>query len=232
MHLQLFDYSLSKLCNKQQLPKSHSSCCCRYLTRVAMRKVPPPNPRLAMSVSHSSPPTVRWHRGHTNVRCWVPTSATPRWVSNQMSHRPQILLWGSPVVHQLFSRVSRLKLAATLRQVTGATWGFEPAWLSPHPILRAGYSLEPCWIHVLHIWVCLLLVFWECVINGAQWAVNIRKNVNNFGSSQMYVCSSVGHKTNIIPCIHLFLLWWKVFNYWIPLNSTDINNFVDNVLIQ
>ena len=108
MHLQLFDYSLSKLCNKQQLPKSHSSCCCRYLTRVAMRKVPPPNPRLAMSVSHSSPPTVRWHPSHTNVCCWVPTSATSHWASNRKSHCPQISLWGSPVVLRLFSRVSTI----------------------------------------------------------------------------------------------------------------------------
>ena len=29
MHLQLFDYSLSKLCNRQRLPKSHSYCRCR-----------------------------------------------------------------------------------------------------------------------------------------------------------------------------------------------------------
>ena len=173
-----------------------------------MQKVPPLNPRLSMSVSQSSPPTVRWHPGHTNVCCWILTSATPRWVSNRRSHRPQISLWGSPVVHQLFSRVSRLKLAATLCRVTGATWGFEPAWLSPHPILRAiCWSLIGFMYYILAFGlVCLLLAFWQCVINGAQWAVNISKNVN-FGSSQMYVCSSVGHKTNITPCVLLFLLW-------------------------
>ena len=163
-----------------------------------MRKVPPPNPRLAMSVSHSSPPTVRWHPGHTNVHCWVPTSMTPCWALNRISHHPQISLWGSLVILQLAILQSfqhfALKQAATLHRVTGATWGFEAAWLSPHPILRAGYSLEPYWIHVLHIGfrLSLLLAFWEYVINGAQWAVNVRKNVN-FASSQMYVCSSVGH---------------------------------------
>ena len=33
MHLQVFDYLLSKSCNRQQLPKSHSYCHCRTIWR-------------------------------------------------------------------------------------------------------------------------------------------------------------------------------------------------------
>ena len=138
MHLQLFDYLLSKLCNRQWLPKSHSFCRCRtsYLTWVAVQKVPLPNPRLAMSVLHCSPPPVRWHPGLTNVCCWVPTSATPHWASNRWSHFLQISLWGSPVVLWLFSGVS-----TTVR----SNWLLPRFWASvtqPPPRAASGLFAE------------------------------------------------------------------------------------------
>ena len=143
-----------------------------------MRKVPPPNPRLAMSVSHSSPPTVRWHPSHTNVCCWVPTSATPHWASNRKSHCPQISLWGSPVVLLQSFHHCALKLAATLRWVTGELEVLSQHDSAPTPCCKWAirWSLTGFMDYILAFGlVCLPLAFWECVINGAQWAVNIRK---------------------------------------------------------
>ena len=157
-----------------------------------MWKVPPPNLCLATSVSHSSPLTVRWHPGHTNVCCWVPMSATPCLASSRISHCPQISLWGSPVILQLFSRLSSIVCSNWL--LTCAEWQEQLEVLSqcdsaPTPCCERAirWSFTGFMYYILAFGlVCLLLAFWECVINGAQWAVNIRKNVN-FGSSQMYV---------------------------------------------
>ena len=137
-------------------------------------------------------PTVRWRPGHTNVCCWVPTSATPHLVSSRISHCPQISLWGSPVILQLFSRLSSTVWSNWLPPC--AEWQEQLEVLSQRDSaptlcceLAIPWSLTGFMYYILAFGlVCLLLVFWECVINGAQWAVNERKNVN-FGSLQMYV---------------------------------------------
>ena len=81
---------------RQWLPKSHSYCHCCALWHVNKLSWQLSNPCLAMSV-WISPPTIRWHPGHTNL-CWVPMSVTPRWVSNRRSRRPQLSPWRSLVI--------------------------------------------------------------------------------------------------------------------------------------
>ena len=103
-----------------------------------------------------------------------------------------VMLWWSPVVLQLFSRVPSSVRSNWL--LPCAEWQEQLEVLSqcdsaptPYCELAIHWSLSGFMYYILTFGlVCLLLAFWECVINGAQWAVNVRQNVN-FGSSQTYV---------------------------------------------
>ena len=188
MHLQLFDYLLSKLCNRQWLPKSHSYCCCR-------------------TIWHEWPCRrfLRWiliwpcQYGIVVLQLFIDIMVTPmsvagfQHVRHLAGHQTGgVMLWWSTVVLQLFSRFSSTVCSNWL--LPCAEWQEQLEVLSqsdstptPYCELAIRWSLAGFIYYILAFGlVCLLLAFWQCVINGAQWSVNVRINVN-FGSSQVYV---------------------------------------------
>ena len=91
-------------------------------------------------------------------------SATPRWVSNQRTHRPWLSPWGSQVALRAWSFQHRaLKLAATLCQLVGCfgpppimrnisdPWGVLVPWASGPLVL----SQTKDWSHELFPGLCL-----------------------------------------------------------------------------
>ena len=160
MHLQLFDYLLSKLCNRQQLPKSHSSCCCRtiwhewpcgrFLRRILVwpcqYRIVVLQQFVDIPVTPMSAAGFRHLRHLTGCQIAGVTAFKSRCEGVQSSS-------GYPPEFPPPCAQTGCHLALSDRR----TWGFEPAWLSPHPVLQAGYSLKPYWIHGLHIgfWLSL-----------------------------------------------------------------------------
>ena len=149
MYLQLFDYLLSKLCNRQWLPKSHSYCRCRTIWHEW-----PCGRFLCRILVCPCQYGVVVHKLFVDIVV-TPMSAAGSNVCNtflgiKLEESSCDGVQSFPIILQSFQHRA-LKLDATLHRVTGATWGFEPAWLSPLLILGAGYSLEPYWIYVLHI---------------------------------------------------------------------------------
>ena len=180
MHLQLF-YLLSKLCNRQWLPKSHSYCHCRTIWHEWPRRrflhrilICPCQYRVVvLQLFVDIPVTPMSAAGFRRLQHLA--GRQTRWVTALKSRceRVQSFSSYSPGFPALCTQTG-CYLAPSNR----SNLKFWASMTQPHPILRAGYSLEPYKIHVLHIGfglVCLLLAFWECVINGAQWAVNVRK---------------------------------------------------------
>ena len=137
MHLRLFDYSLSKLCNRQRLPKSHSYCRCRAI----------------------------WHewlcwRFLCRILVWPSHSSFSNCSLTSRSH--QCLLLGSDICDtslgvqtggvtaidfhregvQLFSKLGHFaapcaQTGCHLALSNRSNWGLEPVWHRPHNVRAA-----------------------------------------------------------------------------------------------
>ena len=210
MHLQLFDYLLSKLCNRRWLPKCHSYCCCRTIWHEWL-----------------CGRFLRWIlvwpcQYHIVVlQLFVDIAVTPMSAAG-FQHLRHLAGRQTRSVTALKSRCKEVQLFTSYSpEFPGSNWLLPcTEWQEQLEVLSQRDSAPTpyceraiCWSltgfmdYILAFGsVSLLLAFWECVINGAQWTVNVRKNVN-FGPSQMYVHIAVwdtkqisSHASFCLPC--------------------------------
>ena len=138
MHLQLFDYSQSKLFNRQWLPKSHSYCRChaiwhkwpcgRFLRWILVW--PCQYRVVVLQLFVDIPVTPMSAAGFQ--RLWHP--AGRQTMVKPEESPPSALAMREPSSSPNLARVS-----STLRRVTGATRDFEPAWRWPNHMPREGW---------------------------------------------------------------------------------------------